>query len=293
MKEQRPSSSPFQRFCRNFFRSPLAAMGFSALLAVVIMAVFADVIAPYDPNAVNIADRLQKPLSESSGAFHLLGTDALGRDILSRLIHGSRISLLIGVCAVLVGCGVGVTLGLLSGYKGGAWDSVIMRVADVQLAIPFLILALAVIAILGNGLLNVVMVIGLTSWMNYARTVRAEVMSIKHQDYVLMAKSMGVPEWKIILRHILPNVSSSIIVISSLQVARVILFEASLSFLGLGVPPSIPTWGSMISDGRDYLNNAWWVATIPGLTIFFTVMGINLSGNRIRDLLDPRLNTND
>ena len=218
---------------------------------------------------------------------------ALGRDILSRIIYGSRISLLIGVCAVCVGALVGVTFGLLSGFKGGAWDNVIMRITDVQLAIPFLILALAVIAILGNGLVNVVMVIGLTSWMLYARTVRAEVMSIKNQDFVLMAKAMGVSETKIMLRHILPNVSSSIIVISSLQVARVILFEASLSFLGLGVPPDITTWGSMISDGRNYLNNAWWIATIPGLAIFFTVIGINLVGNRIRDLLDPKLKANE
>ena len=292
-QQQEKSRSPFAKAIRNFFKSGVATAGAVILTLVVMMAIFADVLAPFDPNGINIVDRLSPPFSEKSGVYHVLGTDALGRDILSRIIYGSRISLLIGVCAVCVGALVGVTFGLLSGFKGGAWDNVIMRITDVQLAIPFLILALAVIAILGNGLVNVVMVIGLTSWMLYARTVRAEVMSIKNQDFVLMAKAMGVSETKIMLRHILPNVSSSIIVISSLQVARVILFEASLSFLGLGVPPDITTWGSMISDGRNYLNNAWWIATIPGLAIFFTVIGINLVGNRIRDLLDPKLKANE
>ena len=292
-QQQEKSRSPFAKAIRNFFKSGVATAGAVILTLVVLMAIFADVLAPFDPNGINIVDRLSPPFSEKNGVYHVLGTDALGRDILSRIIYGSRISLLIGVCAVCVGALVGVTFGLLSGFKGGAWDNVIMRITDVQLAIPFLILALAVIAILGNGLVNVVMVIGLTSWMLYARTVRAEVMSIKNQDFVLMAKAMGVSETKIMLRHILPNVSSSIIVISSLQVARVILFEASLSFLGLGVPPDITTWGSMISDGRNYLNNAWWIATIPGLSIFFTVIGINLVGNRIRDLLDPKLKANE
>jgi len=292
-QQQEKSRSPFAKAIRNFFKSGVATAGAVILTLVVLMAIFADVLAPFDPNGINIVDRLSPPFSEKNGVYHVLGTDALGRDILSRIIYGSRISLLIGVCAVCVGALVGVTFGLLSGFKGGAWDNVIMRITDVQLAIPFLILALAVIAIFGNGLVNVVMVIGLTSWMLYARTVRAEVMSIKNQDFVLMAKAMGVSETKIMLRHILPNVSSSIIVISSLQVARVILFEASLSFLGLGVPPDITTWGSMISDGRNYLNNAWWIATIPGLAIFFTVIGINLVGNRIRDLLDPKLKANE
>ena len=292
-QQQEKSRSPFAKAIRNFFKSGVATAGAVILTLVVLMAIFADVLAPFDPNGINIVDRLSPPFSEKNGVYHVLGTDALGRDILSRIIYGSRISLLIGVCAVCVGALVGVTFGLLSGFKGGAWDNVIMRITDVLLAIPFLILALAVIAILGNGLVNVVMVIGLTSWMLYARTVRAEVMSIKNQDFVLMAKAMGVSETKIMLRHILPNVSSSIIVISSLQVARVILFEASLSFLGLGVPPDITTWGSMISDGRNYLNNAWWIATIPGLAIFFTVIGINLVGNRIRDLLDPKLKANE
>ena len=292
-QQQEKSRSPFAKAIRNFFKSGVATAGAVILTLVVLMAIFADVLAPFDPNGINIVDRLSPPFSEKNGVYHVLGTDALGRDILSRIIYGSGISLLIGVCAVCVGALVGVTFGLLSGFKGGAWDNVTMRITDVQLAIPFLILALAVIAILGNGLVNVVMVIGLTSWMLYARTVRAEVMSIKNQDFVLMAKAMGVSETKIMLRHILPNVSSSIIVISSLQVARVILFEASLSFLGLGVPPDITTWGSMISDGRNYLNNAWWIATIPGLAIFFTVIGINLVGNRIRDLLDPKLKANE
>ena len=287
--KQETASSPFKRFCSGFLRSKTAALGLIVVTLVVFMALFAGVVAPYDPNAINITERLAKPFSEVNGQFHLFGTDALGRDIFSRIVYGSRVSLLIGVCAVLVGGCFGTLMGILSGYKGGFWDNLIMRVADVQLAIPFLILALAVIAVLGNGLVKVILVIGITSWMNYARTIRSEVMSLKHQDYILMAKAMGVPEWKILLRHVLPNVSSTAIVLCALQVARVILFEASLSFLGLGVPPDITTWGAMISDGRNYINNAWWIATIPGLAIFFTVIAINLVGNRIRDLLDPRL----
>ena len=287
--KQETASSPFRKFFSRFLQSKTAALGLAVVTLVVFMALFAGVVAPYDPNAINITERLAKPFSEVNGQFHLFGTDALGRDIFSRIVYGSRVSLLIGVCAVLVGGCFGTLMGILSGYKGGFWDNLIMRVADVQLAIPFLILALAVIAVLGNGLVKVILVIGITSWMNYARTIRSEVMSLKHQDYILMAKAMGVPEWKILLRHVLPNVSSTAIVLCALQVARVILFEASLSFLGLGVPPDITTWGAMISDGRNYINNAWWIATIPGLAIFFTVIAINLVGNRIRDLLDPRL----
>lgn len=285
----RNESGGLRRYAKDFLKSRTALAGFVILISVLAMALFAPLLAPYRPDAMNIAERLTPPFTAKGSGFHLLGTDALGRDILSRLIYGARISLLIGVTSVLVGGTAGVFLGLVSGFKGGVWDNLIMRIVDIQMAVPFLVLALAVIAVLGNGLLNVILVMGITSWTMYARTVRAEVLSLKEQDFVQMARVVGVPEWKIVLRHVLPNVSSSIIVIGALQVARMILFEASLSFLGLGVPPSIPTWGAMVADGRNYVGNAWWISTIPGLMIFLTVIGINLIGNRLRDQLDPRL----
>lgn len=275
----------------NILRNPLAGFGLFVVLLVVLAALGAPFLAPYDPNAQEISARLFPPLSKSALGFHPLGTDALGRDMLSRIIYGSRVSLLVGITSVIIAGGIGVTLGLISGFKGKIFDNVIMRVADVQLAIPFLVLALTVIATLGNSLKNVIIVMGLTGWVLYARVVRAEVLSLKEREFILVANAIGVSEWKIILKHILPNVTSSIIVIATLQIARMILFEAALSFLGLGIPSDIPTWGSMVADGRNYLSNAWWISAIPGIAIFLLVMGINLVGDRIRDLLDPKLRT--
>jgi peptide/nickel transport system permease protein len=276
-------------FWFRFVRNRAAAIGLSIILLVITAAVFAPVIAPFDPNSQNIRLRLMPPGFLSEQGVHLFGTDALGRDIFSRLIYGARISLIVGVAAVLLAGTIGVVLGLISGYMRGWIDAVIMRWTDIQLALPFLVLALAVVAALGSGLGKMIVVLGVTGWVYYARIVRAEVLTVRELDYIDAVRALGAPVRQILWRHVLPNVASSIIVMASLQVARMILFESSLSFLGLGIPPEIPTWGNMVADGRNYLSIAWWVSTIPGLAIFVTVLGINLCGDRLRDVLDPKL----
>jgi len=219
--------------------------------------------------------------------MHLLGTDDFGRDVLSRLIFGSRISLLVGFSSVLVQLGVGGSLGLTAGYYRGRADQIIMRIADIQLAVPFLVLALAVVAVLGPSLWNVILVLGVTGWVSYGRVLRGQVLAVREQQYVEAARALGAPDLRILLTHILPNVTNSVIVIASLEVARMIIAEASLSFLGLGVQPPTPTWGGMVAQGRNFITVAWWIATFPGLAIFLTVLGINLFGDWLRDLLDP------
>lgn len=277
------------RLIAKIVRSRIAASGLIVLVAIVLVALSAPLIVPFDPGAQDILNRLLPPLSRSPAGLHVLGTDALGRDLLSRVIMGSRVSLLVGVAAVVVSGAVGVTLGLIAGYEGSYLGRILMGLADVQLAVPFLVLILAVVAVLGASLFNLIVVLGLAHWVQYARVVRAETLVLREREFVQAAQALGARTSRILLRHLFPNVASSIIVISSLLVARMILYEATLSFLGLGVPSSIPTWGGMISDGRNYMANAWWVAAIPGLAIFVTVVSINLVGDRLRDLLDPKL----
>lgn len=219
----------------------------------------------------------------------MLGTDNLGRDILSRTIYGARVSLVVGVAAALLAGSIGVLLGLLAGYLGGWCDALVGRLADIQQAIPFLILAIAVAVILGPSLTNVVLVLAVTAWVNYFRVVRAEVLTVRESLLVDAARTLGASGPRIVLRHVLPNVSASIIVIASLMVANMIIFEASLSFLGLGVPPPTPTWGRMVYDGVQYVDSAWWLSLFPGLAIVLTVLAINLVGDWLRDALDPRL----
>lgn len=276
-------------FLQRFLRSKLAQFGLAVVLIIIIAALFGRWFTPYDPAAQNIMNRLHAPLSAGRGGWHLLGTDALGRDIFSRLIIGAQVSLLVGVASVVVSGIVGVTLGILAGYEDRYLGRFLMALTDIQLAIPFLVLALAVVAVLGPSLWNLIMVLGLTNWVQYARIVRAECLVLRDREYVQAARALGASTPRILLRHLLPNIMSSVIVISSLLVAKMILFESSLSFLGLGVPPDIPTWGAMISDGRDYIANGWWVAAMPGIAIFITVVSINLVGDRLRDMLDPRL----
>lgn len=259
------------------------------LVVVTLCAVAAPIIAPHDPNTQDILNRLAEPLSEDSEYF--LGTDQLGRDILSRLIYGSRVSLLVGLTSVLIAGSVGVVLGLLSGYYGGRLDSVISWLANVQLSFPFILLVIALVAVIGAGLMNVIIVLGLASWVVYQRVIRGEVLAIREREYVEAARVIGARNSQIIVRHVLPNVLTPLIVIGTLQVAQMIIAEAALSFLGLGVQPGIPSWGSMLADGRSYLTVAWWVATIPGLAIVITVLSINLLGDWLRDELDPRLTT--
>jgi peptide/nickel transport system permease protein len=273
---------------RKIAKAKLAAAGLVIIAIVTFCALLAGIIAPYDPLDQNIAQRLKPPMSILEDGRHILGTDALGRDVLSRLIYGSRIALIVGVSTVAISGTIGVVAGLIAGYDDRVGRS-LMAFADVQLAIPFLVLALAVVAIVGPSLLNLILILGVTNWVQYARVVRSEVLALREREFVQAANALGASTGRILFKSLLPNVASSIIVLSSLQVARLILFEASLSFLGLGVPPSIPSWGSMISDGRNYIGNAWWVSAMPGFALFILVVAINVVGDRLRDVLDPRL----
>jgi peptide/nickel transport system permease protein len=226
----------------------------------------------------------------TGGSFtYPLGTDNVGRDVWSRIKHGSRISLVVGVSAVGVSLLIGVTLGLFSGFLGGRVEAIIMALVDLMLAFPQLILAFAMVAVLGPGIGNIILVLGLTGWERYARVVRAEVLALREREFVQAARALGVPTAMIIARHVLPNTFSSVIVMGTLQIAQTILAEAALSFLGLGTGLTYPSWGQMIALGRDYINVAWWMSTFPGLAILLTVLAINLVGDRVRDVLDPRV----
>jgi len=246
-------------------------------------------LAPRDPLAQEVIARLQEPgWSDGSGWTAWLGTDHLGRDILSRLVYGSRISLLISVTSVAGSLLLGLVLGLLAGFYGGPTDAVIMRLTDLQLAFPFILLALAIVALLGPSLRNIVVVFIVTSWPIYARVVRGSVLSLRERDFVSAARALGRPEVGILLRHITPNTIAPLTVIAFFEMARMIITEAALGFLGLGVQPPLATWGNMLADGRDYIRDAWWLSAFPGLAIMITASGVNLLGDGLRDLLDPR-----
>jgi peptide/nickel transport system permease protein len=235
--------------------------------------------------------RLAAPMDDGpNGATFLMGSDALGRDVFSRLLYGARVSLLVGVAAILVGGTLGVTAGLASGYFGGWIDDVLMRLGDIQLAFPFILLAIMFLVVLGPGLVNLIIVLGIGQWVTYARIVRAQTLSLREMEFVEAARAMGDTTSSIIFRTILPNIIAPLTVIASFNVASVILAEASLSFLGLGVPPEVPTWGSMLAQSRDQLiANKWWLAIFPGLAIVFTVLSFNIMGDWLRDFLDPRM----
>jgi peptide/nickel transport system permease protein len=270
--------------------NPVVVIAMVAMGIVLLGAAFAPWVAPHDPTAQNLEARLAPPVwLAGARPEHLLGTDALGRDILSRIIHGARISLLVGVAAVAVQGSVGALLGLTSGYFGGRFDTVVSRISEVQLAIPFFVLAIAVMAVLGPGLRNVIMVLGVTGWVIYGRVVRSEVLSVRERGYIEATRALGSGSTRILLQHVLPNVASSLLVISTLEVARMIIAEASLSYLGLGVLPPTPTWGGMVSEGRNWVMTSWWVSTLPGVAIFVTVLAVNLIGDFLRDVLDPTL----
>ncbi|MDP2626788.1 MAG: ABC transporter permease [Candidatus Rokubacteria bacterium] len=272
-------------------RQRTALFGFVVVGIVLLAAAFAPLLAPFDPLAQDIGQRLREPgWQDAQGRMHPLGTDHLGRDILSRIIHGSRIALLVGLAAVLISGTLGMAIGLVSGYFGGRVDDFFMRLADIQLAFPFILLAFAVIGVLGPSLQNIIIVIGVSSWVVYARVVRGEVLSIRERDFVQAAIALGSRDGRILVRHVLPNAFTPWLVVATLDMARVIVIESALSFLGLGVQPPTPTWGGMLADGRVYLSTAWWLATFPGLAILVTVLGINLFGDGLRDTLDPRLN---
>ena len=278
------------RAWRKFARNPAAIAGALILLIVIGAAVAAPYVAPHDPARQSLIRRFTPPLWVQGGnAGYPLGTDQVGRDILSRIIYGARISLVVGISAVVVSLMVGVTLGLLSGFLRGRVDAVIMTIVDVTLSFPQLLLALAFVAALGPSLGTIIVVLGLTGWERYTRVVRAEVLALREKDFVEAARALGASSTRMVLRHLLPNTFSSIIVMSTLQVAQAILQEAALSFLGVGTGSAHPTWGQMIALGRDFVSVAWWLATFPGLAILLTVLAINLVGDRLRDALDPRV----
>ena len=265
-------------------------LGAAIVLVVAVCAIFAPLIARGDPNAQDLASALQPPMWIAGGSSaHPLGTDNLGRDLLTRIIWGSRVSAIVGVCVVAIGATIGVTAGLLAGYRRGWVDAVIARVTDVQLAFPLVLLAVAIVAVVGPGMWTVIAAIGLTSWVQYVRVVRAEAMSLREREFVAAAEAAGAAPARIIGRHLLPNVASVAIVLGTFEIARAIVLESSLSFLGLGVPPTTPSWGGMLADGRQYLDTAWWTALFPGLAIMIAVMGVNLLGDGLRDALDPGL----
>ncbi|WP_269134521.1 ABC transporter permease [Spiractinospora alimapuensis] len=266
--------------------------GMAALVllgVVVLAAVLAPLIAPADPQAQNLLSRLVPPAwGEGGSTAHLLGTDQLGRDVLSRLIYGSRVSLLVGISAAALSGVIGAIAGLAAGYYGGWTDRILMRLADVQLAFPAILLALAVVAFLGSSLWIVIIVLGIAGWVSYARVVRSEVLSLKTREFVTEARAIGVGDLTIIRRHLLRNVLAPLATIATLNVASVIVAESALSFLGLGVPTTIPTWGNMLADGQLYLGTSWWIAVFPGIALMLTSLSINITGDAIRDATDPK-----
>jgi len=284
----------FRRAFQSLATSRWALIGMLILLVVTFVAIFGPWLAPFDPNRQNIMMRLLEPGQLGAGDLtYWLGSDQLGRDVLSRLLYGARVSLLVGVAAIAVGGTLGTVAGLVSGYFGGWIDDVIMRLGDIQLAFPFILLAIMFLVVLGPGLVNIILVLGIGQWITYARIVRAQTLSLREKEYVEAARAMGDSTFSILFRTILPNIVAPLTVIASFNVAGVILSEAALSFLGLGVPPDVPTWGSMLSESRDHLlSNKWWMAVFPGLAIVFTVLAFNIIGDWLRDFLDPRLKEN-
>ena len=262
----------------------------AVMLTIVGSAVSAPWISPSSPLAVDIQHRLEPPAWMDGGTrAHVLGTDQVGRDLLSRVIYGGRVSLIIGVAAVLVSSSIGVLLGLAAGYFAGRVDWTIMTLVNVMLTFPFVLLALAVIAVLGPSLVNMIIVLGVADWPLYARVIRAETLAIREREFILAGRALGMSHARLVFRQILPNLVSVIVVIATLQVARVIILESFLSFLGLGVQPPTPAWGNMLGEGRVYMLNSWWIATFPGLAIFVSTLAINLMGNALRDWLDPHM----
>ena len=270
-------------------RHPLVLVGGAILLVVVLASVLAPLLTAANPIKPSFGKRLAPPWGLGGTPVYVLGTDNLGRDIFARLLYGGRVSLVLATSAVLLAASAGVVVGLVTGVVGGRLDDLVMRVADVQLAFPVIMLAIAIVAVVGTSPLALVSVLALSGWVLYARTVRANVLTIRQLEYVEAARTLGASDLRVVFRHVLPNTLASILVIASSQFATMVLLESGLSFLGMGVQPPQPSWGAMLSEGRDYLSNAWWLATVPGLAISLVVLGANLLGDGLRDLLDPSL----
>jgi len=262
-----------------------------AFLAVMVLcAILAPVITPYDPTASEVTRRLLPPFWLTGGSTaHLLGTDQLGRDVFARLVYGSRISLVVGVSTVAISAVLGSAIGVVAGYYEGPLGAALMRIADIQLAFPFILLAIAIVAVLGVGLVNVILILGIAGWVFFGRLARGQVLSIKQREYIEAARALGAHEIGVMGRHIVPNLLTPVIVLATSLVAGNIVVEASLTFLGLGVQPDLPSWGNMLAGSRDYLNVAWWMSVFPGLALTLTVLTVNLLGDWLRDYLDPAL----
>ena len=273
----------------SFRRNRLGVIGAGVLLFEVAAALLAPALAPYPPLDQDTTRRLRPPLTASAGGGRFaLGTDQLGRDVLSRILFGARVSLLIGVCAVAIAAPLGAAVGVVASYRGRLLDDAVMRVADIQLAFPFILLAVTVVAVLGPSVANLIVVLGIAGWVPYARLARSEVLTLKRREFVEAARALGAGDTRIMARHILPNVVTPVVVVGTFALANTILVESSLSFLGLGVQPPDPTWGGMLSDSREYVTQAWWLWVFPGGAILTTVLATNFVGDWLRDALDPR-----
>jgi peptide/nickel transport system permease protein len=278
------------RAARQLWRDRAALAGLTVILATAALAAAAPALVPASPTRNDLLARLNPPMWVAGGdRGHPLGTDTLGRDVLSRLLYGARVSLAVGLTAVAVAGAIGVALGLVAGYYRGWVDDVLMRVGDLHLAFPVLLLGVALLSVLGASLVNLILVLAISGWVTYARIVRGETLSLVEREFVAAARALGAGDGHVIWRHILPNVWPPIIVVATFSVARMIIAEASLSFLGLGIPPPAPSWGAMLDEGRNYITTGWWLALFPGLAILVLVLGINLVGDWLRDVLDPRL----
>lgn len=285
--------SAWKRARISLIKARWPAFALIILAFMVFLAIFGPNIAPKDPNRNNLIERLIPPFqvdAETGVMDYPLGTDALGRDVYSRMIYGARISIFVGIAAVFIGGVIGTTAGLVAGYYGGRVDDVIMRLADIQLAFPFILLTIMVLVVLGAGVVNLIIVLAIGQWVTYARIVRGTTISQREKEYVEAARCLGAGNPRIIALHIFPNVLAPLTVIASFNVASVILTEASLSFLGLGVPPTVPTWGGILAESRDnLLGGSWWLAVFPGVAIMLTVLSLNILGDWLRDFFDPRL----
>jgi peptide/nickel transport system permease protein len=275
---------------RALLENRIGFVGAVIIVLEILVALLAPVLSPHDPIEQNIARRLTPPGWVANGTWRYpLGTDQLGRDILSRIIYGSRVSLLVGFLSVAISLPLGVLIGLTAGYFGGKLDDFMMRIADTQLAFPFILLAITIVGVLGPTPRNVILILGIGGWVVYARITRGQVLSLKEKDFIEAARGLGVSHVRMLSHHIFPNTLTPLIVVATFAVAQMILLESSLSFLGLGIQPPTPSWGGMLNEGRNYITLAWWLSTFPGAAIMVTVLGINFVGDWLRDVLDPRL----
>ncbi|RYL92738.1 ABC transporter permease [Sporolactobacillus sp. THM7-4] len=277
--------SHLMSFFSDLIRNKTGFTGFIIVCLLILIGIFGFLITPYNPMQTYMTQKLLPPLTGG----HLLGTDQLGRDVLSRVIVGTRVSLTIGVVTVIIAGAIGTVIGVLAGFFRGWLDIILMRIVDVQLSFPFVLLVLVVNAILGSGLKNIILSLIIAGWVVFARVVRSEVLAIREKEFISACVATGVSKWGIMVKHILPNLFTPIIILASLQVANFIIAEAAVSFLGFGVQPPQPAWGNMLNEGKDYIFNAWWLITIPGIAIVITALGINLFGDWLRDELDHDL----